>query len=136
MTSLRLYKREKLCSHTAINLLFTKGEGRVTTAYPLRAVWRINEQRQVKDTQFLISVPKKKFKHAVDRVLLRRRIRESYRLNRSALEKENTTALDIAFIYLGSNICHYSEIEHAIIKLLGKISVALKDNPAINETCD
>lgn len=115
-------------------MLFTKGVGHVATAYPLRAVWNINNHRQTKDTQFLISVPKKRFKHAVDRVLLRRRIREAYRLNRPALVKDESTAIDIAFIFLGNNICHYSEIEHAIIKLLNKISATLKKDTANNET--
>lgn len=135
MTTLRLYKREKLCSKTAIDLIFTKGEGCVATSYPLRAVWRVNSYRGNKDTQFLISVPKKRFKHAVDRVKLRRRIREAYRLNRVPLTDDENIAMDIAFIYLGNTIAPYKEIEQSLVKVLGKItaSLALRQQEQHNE---
>ena len=41
MENFRLYKREKLCSHTAINQMFSSGKSVI--AYPLRAVYRIGE---------------------------------------------------------------------------------------------
>ncbi len=83
--SLRLYKREKLCSVTAIENLFARKEGNGSAmAYPLRAVWRVSE-RNGASIQFLISIPKKRLRHAVDRVTMRRRVREAYRLNRNAL---------------------------------------------------
>ncbi len=43
MENFRLYKREKLCSHTAINQMFSSGKSVI--AYPLRAVYRIGEAR-------------------------------------------------------------------------------------------
>lgn len=125
LDSLRLYKKEKLCSKTAIDMLFTRREGNVCTSFPVRAVWRINDKRENKNVQFLISVPKKRFKHAVDRVKLRRRVREAYRLNRLFLPLNENIAIDIAFIYIGSSIEKYEEIERAIVKLLQKISTAL-----------
>lgn len=125
LDSLRLYKKEKLCSKTAIDMLFTRREGNVCTSFPVRAVWRINDKRENKNVQFLISVPKKRFKHAVDRVKLRRRVREAYRLNRHFLPLNENIAIDIAFIYIGSSIEKYEEIERAIVKLLQKISTAL-----------
>lgn len=120
--SLRLYKREKLCSLTAINTLFTRGESSMTVVYPIKAVWRRNESRNG-STQFLISVPKKKIRNAVDRVKIRRRIREAYRLNRSHLVLHDGSApLDIAFIYLSDSSSSYPAIEKAVIKVLQKIS--------------
>ncbi len=135
LTTLRLYKKEKLCSHAAIDALFARREGNVSTSFPLRAVWQVNDSRQQKTAQFLISIPKKRFKHAVDRVLLRRRTREAYRLNRHCLEAPDGVALDIAFIYLGSTIAKYDEIEQAMKKLLAKISANLNqpEAPAQNE---
>lgn len=106
-------------------MLFTRREGNVCTSFPVRAVWRINDKRENKNVQFLISVPKKRFKHAVDRVKLRRRVREAYRLNRHFLPLNENIAIDIAFIYIGSSIEKYEEIERAIVKLLQKISTAL-----------
>lgn len=125
LTTFRLYKKEKLCGTIAIGTLFTRGESEVATAYPLRAVWRINEHRELKNVQFLVSVPKKRFKHAVDRVKLRRRIRESYRLNRASLTAPQDKAIDVAFIYLGEKISKYADIEAAMIKVLTKVTLAL-----------
>ena len=125
LTNNRLYKKEKLCGTIAIDTLFTRGESQVATTYPLRAVWRENDRRELKNVQFLVSVPKKRFKHAVDRVKLRRRIRESYRLNRAVLELPEGKAVDVAFIYLGDKIAKYADIEHAMKKALGKITLAL-----------
>ena len=127
MTTYRLYKKEKLCGTIAIGTLFTHGEGSVATAYPLRAVWRRNEHRQLKNVQFLVSVPKKRFKHAVDRVKLRRRIREAYRLNRAYLQVPQGQAIDVVFIYLGDKIAKYADIEAAMIKALGKMNLALQN---------
>lgn len=121
----RLYKKEKLCGTIAINTLFTRGEGSVATAYPLRAVWRVNPRRELKNVQFLVSVPKKRFKHAVDRVKLRRRIREAYRLNRQSLVASDEQAVDVAFIYLGDSMAKYADIEQSLIKILDKISKSL-----------
>jgi hypothetical protein len=52
-------------------------------------------------------------------------VREAYRLNRQHLSCDENIALDIAFIYIGSSIVKYDEIEKAMIKLLQKVSNAL-----------
>ncbi|MDE7407951.1 MAG: ribonuclease P protein component, partial [Muribaculaceae bacterium] len=108
--TLRLYKSEKLCSQIAIDALFSRrvtaigGEPQAALAYPLRLVWRCNRERQSGHTwQFLISVPKKRLRHAVDRVTMRRRVREAYRLHRDAFPDITDDAkYDLAFIYLAS----------------------------------
>lgn len=123
MTSLRLYKREKLCSLTAIEALFSGKDSRSCSAFPVRAVWRVNNRRN-HTAQFFISVPKKRLRHAVDRVKMRRRIREAYRLNRHYLQLPENMAIDMTFIYLNNGLQDYATVEHAIIRLLGKISNA------------
>ncbi len=134
MTSLRLYKREKLCSLTAIELLFAKKESQSASAYPLRAVWRVNERRSGQTTaQFFISIPKKRLKHAVDRVKMRRRTREAYRLSRHMLQLPENTPIDIAFIYLAYDLQPYTSIERAMAKLLGKISSSFTASTAHND---
>lgn len=125
MDSLRLYKKEKLCSLTAIDTLFTRGKSSAITAFPLRAVWRISDRRGGGDAQFLITVPKKRLRHAVDRVASRRRIREAYRLNRHLLEIPEDMKIDIAFIYLDGTTSSYKKAENAVKKILQKISSAL-----------
>ncbi len=133
MTSLRLYKREKLCSLTAIELLFAKKESQSASAYPLRAVWRVNERRSGQTAQFFISIPKKRLKHAVGRVKMRRRTREAYRLSRHMLQLPENTPVDIAFIYLANDLQPYASIERAMAKLLGKISSSFTASTAHND---
>lgn len=87
MKGLRLYKKEKLCSTVAIEQLFMRGGEGVqgALAYPLRAVWRKNPRRSSDaPVAFVVSIPKKRLRHAVDRVQMRRRVREAYRLARPA----------------------------------------------------
>lgn len=119
----RLYKREKLCSVKAIDSLFAQGRDNVVMAYPLRVVWRRNETRRNSTVQFLITVPKKRLHNAVDRVLMRRRIRESYRLNRQYLGAMSTEQpVDMAFIYVADSVKPYSRVEEAMIKALKNIA--------------
>ncbi len=119
-----LGKTHKLCSKTAIDRLFSPHAiqpSSTALAYPLRAVWGQNNDRATGEpVQFLISVPKKRLRHAVDRVTMRRRIREAYRLNRH--QNEPTSApIDIAFVYISDNLEPYSRVEKSMQKLLQKI---------------
>lgn len=131
-----------MCSRTAINMLFAGG--RSVVAYPLRAVVAVKrcdsetvggEVQSGIVAKFMITVPKKKIRTAVGRVLVRRRIREAYRLNRSilaqALQPAGSVA-EIAFLYMDTSIADYATIEASMKKLLGKISsqVAVKEGGA------
>ena len=108
MESFRLYQHEKLCSRTAVNLLFSDGKSEF--AYPLRVVYRIVPDAAASGARFLITVPKKKVRTAVGRVLMRRRIREAYRLNRRFLLPalaEKGIAIEMAFLYLDKELQTY-----------------------------
>ena len=60
-------------------------------------------------------VPKKKFKRAVDRNLLRRRMMEAYRLNKSILyNKQPVKPYLIAYIYIGKEIADYQLVEEKL----------------------
>ena len=119
--SLRLYKKEKLCSPTAVEILFGPGGAEFSRlSYPLRAVARNNPRRRSDaPVAFLITVPKKRLRHAVDRVTMRRRIREAYRLCHSDFPVAEPT--DIAFIYLADTLLPYDRIQAAIRSLLARI---------------
>ena len=124
MKQFGLGKSHKLCSKTAIDRLFSThpaATAATALAYPLRAVWGENPGSSAGEpVQFLISVPKKRLRHAVDRVTMRRRIREAYRLNRNQAEAV-TTSINIAFVYISDNIEPYSRVEKSMQKLLRKI---------------
>ena len=131
----KLKKDEKLCSRTAVDLLF--GEGKSLMAFPLRAAYRLRPRGE-HPVQFLISIPKKRIRHAVGRVTLRRRVREAYRLNRRELLQaplgETGWGVDIAFVYLDSSLAPYSVINEKMISLLTRIAqAAAQEQPTVNQ---
>lgn len=124
---LRLYKDEKLCSEAAIGALFAHGPSPSVSsrlAYPLRMVWRVapeDEPRRGSCARFLVSVPKKRLRHAVDRVTVRRRVREQYRLNRHLLPEG--VPFEIAFIYVADEVLPSARILQAMQRLLAKLTI-------------
>ena len=72
----------------------------------------------------LITIPKRLYKKAVDRNLLRRRTKEAYRLHKSSLYKaieEPNVKLKLAFIYIGPKPMDYNEISSKIILILNRL---------------
>ena len=76
-------------------------------------------QGAVSGVRVLVSVSKRYHKRAVVRNLLKRRIREAYRLNKQPLEGRN---LSIGLLYLSNDILEYKVIEDAVRKIIAKIS--------------
>ena len=128
MTGLRLYKKEKLCGTASIDRLFLPGAADVhnAMAYPLRGVWRVNSHRRSKAQcpRVAIVVPKKRLRHAVDRVLMRRRIREAYRLNRlDSLPYD--TPVDLCLVYVADDIVRYHKVEKSVKRIFASIQKTL-----------
>lgn len=115
-----LYKKQKLCSATAIDILFGSGGAEFSRiAYPVRAVARRNDRRcSDAPLTFLISVPKKRLRHAVDRVLMRRRIREAFRLTHQEFPLPQGLFVDIAFIYVANGLVPYAAVQRSITRIL------------------
>lgn len=106
-------KDKKLKSQKAIDKIFSDGKN--FHRFPVRAVY-FYEAELESELKIGVSVPKKKFKKAVDRNLLKRRIREAFRLNQEKLKFSGK--LNIMFIYSGKEIVPYSEIEKSMVALL------------------
>lgn len=126
MKKLGLYKKEKLCSARAIEQLFgARGADFAALAYPLRLVARNNPERSSDaPVAFLISIPKKRLHHAVDRVLMRRRTREAYRLHHQDYALTAGVRLDAAFIYVADKTVSYRRVERAMLRLLRQLAEA------------
>ncbi|MFC3563050.1 ribonuclease P protein component [Pedobacter jamesrossensis] len=73
-------KEERLCSRKYLDLLFKNGSSFLL--YPFRVSYIFIDEPTDVQAQVVINVPKKRYKRAVDRNLLKRRIREAYRLNK------------------------------------------------------
>lgn len=123
-----LSKEERICSKKLINELFT-GNGRSMTAFPLRVVFM---KRTIIDDQpraaMLVSVPKRYFKHAVDRNRVKRQVREAFRHNKSIIIQNLTDdheAVAMAFVWLTNEKFPSSEVENRMVRLLTRISECL-----------
>ena len=109
-------KRERLSSKKKIEGLFKKGSSFYLQALHVRHL-PIEEAGQ--PHQVLISVPKRNFKRAVDRNLLKRRIREAYRLNKHLIEESKP--LYIGFVYISKQVLTFHEIQDQLIMVLRRL---------------
>lgn len=114
--------KEHLKSKRVIERLYAKGAS--VTAYPLRAVFI--EQEELEPTAaILISVAKKRFKHAVDRNLVKRRIREAYRTSKHPFVEVLQThgkKLAVAILYIDTRHNSTEFIRRKMEKLLSGIT--------------
>lgn len=116
-------KEEKLCSQKLIGDIFLSGKSFL--CYPLKVVWkRVDDLPCEVPVQIAFSVPKRNFKRAHDRNRIKRLMRESYRLQKSAIllwiENEKTKYA-LMVVYIGKDMSQYSTINSAIAKCLMRL---------------
>jgi ribonuclease P protein component len=115
-------KEERLYKEKVIQELFEKGSS--FYLYPFKVFFMQNPEPTYPAHQILISVSKKIFKNAVDRNLIKRRIREAYRLNKSMLVDRNK--LLIAYIYSIKEILPSAQIHERLIKTFKRLDYVEK----------
>ena len=115
-----LPKSERLCGLTAVGNLFEHGKS--LSAGCLRVKYLLHPESS-DPARIVVSVPKRNFKRAVKRNLLKRRIRESYRRQKGLLP----AGLDVLFIYTLPNVQPYEAIFADMTAALQAISAALLD---------
>lgn len=111
-------KAERLSSKKEITALFN--EGKSFAISHIRVVYRFLPKQEERPNAILVSVPKKYFKHAVDRNLLKRRIREAYRLNKGLLQNM-PARVEFMLLYQKRRIATFAEIEEIVKKALERI---------------
>jgi len=125
---LTLRRNERLSLKRQIDRLFAEGSS--FAAYPLRVVFlREPKADPLSTAATLISVPKKRLKHAVDRNYVRRRIRECYRLNKQPLTDLLSSGAEmmlIAFIYLAAERTTTAVISKAMDKAIRTLCAKLE----------
>ena len=109
-----LPKAERLCGVTAIASLLRRG--RYGTASCIRYCYAPNGLER---NRILVSVPKRAFKRAVRRNLLKRRIRESYRLQKEKL----SPGVDLMLIYTAREVLPFADIHAAVGAALETLEV-------------
>lgn len=123
----KLPKEERLCSRKTLGELFISGESFL--AYPLKVVFIKGNSSEDIQNQAAFAVSKRNFKRAVKRNLIKRRMREAYRLNKHILygdlEAKNLQ-ISAMFIYVGKEILDYSIIEKSMISAFKKIQAKLE----------
>ena len=100
--------------------MFSNGKSFKTSS--VRLVWKecINEET----IKSIIVVPKKKIRLAIKRNIIRRRMKEAYRLNKIELEnilKGKKLQVSIAMIYQKEKILPYKTLEEEIKLILERL---------------
>ena len=115
-------KKQKLCGEKVIERLFANGKS--ISEKPFRAIWNFEKNNDQVFVKSLIVVPKKRLKLAVDRNVLKRRIKEAYRLQKKQLEcflEGTNQQLNLAIIYQQEEILDYKTLEEKINLLLSRL---------------
>ena len=114
-------KEERLTKDKHIQELFDKGSS--FYLFPFKVFFMPNPDQQFPHHQVLISVSKKNFKRAVDRNLIKRRMRESYRLQKHTLPE--TPKMLVGYIYSHKEILLFEEMKNRMRQTFNKLSRAL-----------
>lgn len=110
-----LSKEERLyCRKDITGLL---AGGKFVSGGPIRFCYRTGTGAGF--PRIMVSVPKKNFKRAVKRNLLKRRIREAYRLQKHILEGLET---DILFIYSSKEVMSSEQIHSLVGNFLSSLA--------------
>ena len=107
-----LSKNERIKSKKTIETLFQQGEA--FFSYPYRLVFKVTPSINRKGLYMAISVPKRFFKRAHDRNRIKRLARETYRIEKIALQSkviDHQWELNLMFIYQGREILEYSAMQ-------------------------
>lgn len=120
-------KKERLCSSTQIDRLFSEGNRQISV-FPIRLVWLLADD--IEGIQVLISAPKRNFHHAVDRNRIKRQIREFYRTSSSSLKETVASkgkGLALAFLFNDNKLWESDKLDQRLGQALEKLVETLSE---------
>ena len=109
---------ERLCGKTAVVSLFEAGKNASAGCLRCKYLKRADDEGP---SRIVVSVPKRSFKRAVKRNLLKRRMREAYRRQKDLLGP----GVDILFIYTSPEVQPYETVYADMTTLLTAVRHAL-----------
>lgn len=127
MTAFTFRKEEKLCSQKIIGEIFLSGTSFL--CYPLKVVWKDEVLPTSYPAQVMFSVPKRLFKKAHDRNLLKRQLREVYRCRKLGLYQLlelNDRKIALMIVYIAKEKLEFSLLEDAMTKIIMKLKKKLE----------
>lgn len=115
-------KEERLCSIKLIEQLYSQGSS--FSFYPFRIIYKTVSDLET-PAQVVITVPKRKFKRAVDRNKIKRRIKEAYRHSKEDILYpqllEKSQQIHLLIIYTGNEINTSVNIRKKLILALERL---------------
>lgn len=112
-------KKEKLKSKILIDRLFA--EGKSLKKYPLRLIYLPLNDASEGFNKTGVSVPKRNHKKAVDRIKLKRLMREAFRKNKYLVTNQLDSRYALMFIYTGREKATYEQLFSTTEELLKKL---------------
>lgn len=110
---------EKLKSKILIDNLFS--EGNSIKKFPIKLIFLPITNPEITTNKTGVSVPKRNFKKAVDRIYLKRLMREAFRKNKYLVDSNLSKKYALMFIYTTNKKYELHEITECIIHLLKKL---------------
>ncbi len=102
-------------------------QGHSLAAFPLRAVW--TEVDGEEPVQMMVSVSKRRLRHAVDRNRAKRLVREAYRQNKHLLlDQLGDRHLALAFLWLADDTQNFAIVNAKMRNLLLRVGESLAAN--------
>ncbi|MDE5740266.1 MAG: ribonuclease P protein component [Bacteroidaceae bacterium] len=130
-------KQERLKSQILIDKLFAGGNASMAV-FPLRVVYMPVEKvggeegAALPPVSILVAVPKKRFRHAVDRNRMKRLVREAYRLNKHILWDalaDRDIRLVLGFVCITDTLPSFRAVNKSMVKMLNRIVERMKGLP-------
>ncbi len=117
---LTLRKARRLCLARHLEPLFAGGLPAVI-AFPLRAVWHSVEPADGAPYKMMISVPKRRLRHAVERNRAKRQVREAFRLNQQLLPCVKDRQLHIGLVWISDTPQPTQKVTKAVQRILSQV---------------